>query len=213
MTMKKIKALILLLVLATAVFASTTATPAYTPLIKFKPSPTSSEDTPTVQTSSGNFIVEFEGSVQGVLYSDIGFSKAVTSIGTAGLEKTVFENNTLTMTYSTRDTSAKTYTYTTSFYIYWYLSLNKAMTLSLSIYPVDGADVTIGGKSYTYAVDGTAGVTKKDLSWSNNKAMIASFGNIISVYHDNSEMKVTAVLSKYPVGNRIATLTLELRSV
>jgi hypothetical protein len=204
MTMKRIKVLILLLVLTTAVFASTTANPNAS-LIKYK----SSDDNPQ---KTGKFIVEFEGSTQGVLYSDIGFSKAVTNIGSAGLEKTNFENNTLAMTYSTRNTSANTYTYTTSFYIYWYVSLNKAMTLSLSIDPSDGAAVTIEGKSYTYATDGTAGVTKKDLSWSNNKAMIASFGNIISVYHDNSEMKVTAVLSKYPKGNRIATLTLELRS-
>ena len=201
---KRIISLILFLITFSFAFATTTST---SPLIKYKSGDSSS-------TKTGSFTVTFEGSTEGVLYSDIGFSLAETTVQKSGLEKTKIANNALTMTYSSRDITSetKTYTYKAQFYIYWYVSLNKAMTLTLKMTPADGAEVTITGKKYEYKSTGASGAETSTLTWSNNSAVIASFGSIISVYHGNSLMDVTAKLSKYPVGNVIATLTLELTS-
>lgn len=206
--MKKIVMLIFLLMLVSVVFAGDY-------VIKYK----TSEDSASLENLKsgvkGEFTVTFNGSNM-KSSTDIGFSRSATSIGSGGLEKTSFADSKLEMT---RDKSKTTVTYTASFYIYWYLFLNKAATLTLKVEPDSSvSSLTITGSKYTYST-GIATPTTKDISWTEGKdssgntyktGEVASFGNYVAVYHGNSQIGVNAELSSYPKDNKIATLTLEL---
>lgn len=185
--------------------------------------PTKWEPSATGQNTTSTFYVTFEGSEEGVLYSDIGFSKVPTTITTSGLNKTAFNNDSVTMkkvtSYSFDDTS---YKYTTSVYVYWYCSFNKAKTLTLSVEPADGSTVT--SCEYTkYTYDAKTGTSTKNETYTHDaetgtstekktkfELTLATFPDVIAVYHDNSQIIFNAKVEKYPENGVIAYVKLTL---
>ena len=174
--------IIFILILATAVYASD-------PVITYKSGDDDASKTKLKQGVTGNFTVTFNG----CYYSDIGFSKTATIIGSSGLEKSSFTNSKLVMT---RDTSysGNGVKYDASFYVYWYISTNQAMTLSLGVEnSATGATITIN--------NGTE-----------DSITVQKFGSYYAVYHGNENVSVSAVLTQYPDNNTVATLKLNLKS-
>lgn len=176
----------------------------------------------TGQTTTSTFYVTFEGSEEGVLYSDIGFSKVPTQITTSGLNKTAFNNDSVTMEKGTSDSSGTvtskdysftntSYNYTTSVFVYWYCSFNKAKTLTLTVKPADGSTVRCVYTEYTYnASTGTSTDKKTTFVSADSGVTLATFADVIAVYHDNSQVIFNAEVKQYPTNGVIATVTLTL---
>ena len=182
--MKRIALFLICLLLTFCVFAD--------PLIKYDKSITES-DTVKRQTS-GSFTVTFKGAS----YTDIGFSSSPTTIGSAGLEKSSISNNRIVMTReASKDDKYHCYA---EFYIYWYVSLTGKMNLTLT---VDSNDNELS----LYRND-----SETALTLTNNSCVLKNFGEYIAVYHDNSKMKVEAVLTSYPKDKTVATLTLKMEA-
>ena len=184
--------------------------------------PTKWEPNGTGQNTTSTFSVTFEGSEEGVLYSDIGFSKVPTQITSSGLNKTAFNNDSVTMEKGTSDSSGtvtskdysftdNSYNYTTSVFVYWYCSFNKAKTLKLTVKPAAGSAVTCVYTEYTYnATGGTTPNKKTDFVSAGSGVTLATFADVIAVYHDNSQVIFNAAVTKYPENGVIATVTLTL---
>ncbi len=180
------------------------------------------EPTGTGQSTTKTFTVTFEGSEEGVLYSDIGFSKVPTQITSSGLNKTAFNNDSVTMEkgtsnasgtvtskdYSFTDTS---YSYTTSVFVYWYCSFNKAKTLTLTVKPADGSTVMCVYTEYNYTTG--AKTPKTNFVSAGSGVTLATFADVIAVYHDNSQVIFNAEVTKYPTNGVIATVTLTLEDI
>lgn len=166
-------------------------------------------------------MVTFEGSEEGVLYSDIGFSKTPTQLTDAGLSKTSYDNDSVTMakgttaadgtvtTYTTYDSSATPYAYTSSVYVYWYCSFNMKKILKLTVTPADGSAVKCKYTSYDYA-SGTTTTTTSNFVSADSGVTLVTFAPAIRVYHGYSEVIFNATVSKYPKNGVIATVTLTL---
>ncbi len=173
-------------------------------------------------STTSTFKVTFEGSEEGVLYSDIGFSKVPTQITTSGLNKTAFNNDSVTMEKGTSDASGTvtpkdysftdtSYSYTTSVFVYWYCSFNKAKTLTLTVKPAEGREVKCVYTEYTYdASTGTSTNKKTTFVSAASGVTLATFADVIAVYHDNSQIIFNATVTKYPENGVIATVTLTL---
>ncbi len=183
--------------------------------------PTIWEPSASGQSTTSTFKVTFEGSEEGVLYSDIGFSQTPTQLTKAGLSKTAYDNDSVTMakgttnadgsvtTYTDYDSSATSYTYTSSVYVYWYCSFNMTKYLKLTVKPSDGSTVTCKYTSYTYTTTGTTTQTSNFVS-ADSGVTVVTFAPVIAVYHGNSEVIFNASVSKYPKNGVIATVTLTL---
>lgn len=178
------------------------------------------EPTGIGQSTTKTFTVTFEGSEKGVLYSDIGFSQVPTQITASGLNKTAFNNDSVTMekgtsnasgTVTPKDYIGNSYSYTTSVYVYWYCSFNKAKTLKLKVEPSEGSTVTCVYTEYTYnATGGTTPNKKTDFVSAGSGVTLATFADVIAVYHDNSQVIFNAEVTQYPTNGVIATVKLTL---
>jgi len=179
--------------------------------------PTDKGQSPANQPS---FKVTFEGSEEGVLYSDIGFSKVPTQITSSGLNKTAYDNDSVTMakgttaqdgtvtTYTDYSAGATAYSYTSSVYVYWYCSFNKTKNLKLTVKPSDGSTVKCKYTSYDYIKNSST--TTSDFVSADSGVTLVTFAQAIRVYHGNSEVIFNADVSKYPKNGVIATVTLTL---
>ena len=90
----------------------------------------------------------------GVEYSEIGFSKTMTTYSKGmGLTKNEYTNKSLTLTQTAHDASSYTYsTGDSKGYMYWYMSVCQAMTLYLNVessIPAQNS-ITVNFKSYSY---------------------------------------------------------------
>ena len=90
----------------------------------------------------------------GVEYSEIGFSKTMTTYSKGmGLTKNEYTNKSLTLTQTAHDASSYTYsTGDSKGYMYWYMSVCQAMTLYLNVessIPSQNS-ITVNFKSYSY---------------------------------------------------------------
>ncbi len=222
--MKKLILVIsVLLLLMLPLFADDPTNPA-----EIEVTPKNWKPTTTGQSTTSDFWVTFEGSEKGVLYSDIGFSKIATTIGSTGIIKTAIENNAITMTHANAyGFSDNAYTYSSSVYVYWYCSFNKAKFLKLTVSPSSGCAVTLKYTPYTYAISsesldtsGTVGTqlqakadnTEKPETGTTTKTTVklAYFGPAIAVYHGNSEIIFEATVEKYPTNGVIGSVVLTL---
>ncbi len=166
------------------------------------------------------FKVTFEGSEEGVLYSDIGFSKVPTQITSSGLNKTAYDNDSVTMAkgttaqngtvtpYTDYSSTATAYNYTSSVYVYWYCSFNMTKKLKLTVKPSDGSIVKCKYTEYDY-INNTSKTTSNFVS-ADSGVTLVTFASAIRVYHGNSEVIFNAEVSKYPKNGVIATVILTL---
>ncbi len=182
--------------------------------------PTIWEPNGTGQSTTSGFSVTFEGSEEGVLYSDIGFSKVPTQITSSGLNKTAYDNDSVTMAkgttaqngtvtpYTDYSSNVDAYNYTSSVYVYWYCSFNKTKKLKLTVKPSDGSIVKCKYTEYDY-INNTSKTTSNFAS-ADSGVTLVTFADVIAVYHGNSEVIFNADVSKYPKNGVIATVILTL---
>lgn len=180
--------------------------------------PTEWKPTGKGDSTTTTFKVTFEGSAEGVLYYDFGFSNVPTSVTSAGLNKGTIDNNAITMAHSGAY-SGETYNYTATTYAYWYCSFNKAKTLKMIVTPGLGCTVKVTYTPYTYSItsstldtSGSAGsaTTVTATSDETKTVDLAKFADAIAVYHGNSKLDFDASVTRYPENGVIATVTLKL---
>ena len=223
--MKKLILFSILIFMSVSVFAADVE-----PLV-FKPTDKKTSDSMT-------FTVTFTGAT----YTEIGFSKIQTSVTAGqGLIKSDIENNTLTLTQNGKEKTDTNgiyyYSYKddSSYYIYWYLSLQNASVLTLAAsaskgneynittkkddgttekVKIPGNSFTVSLDTYVYGTDPTAPTETTDVSLkSGSTVKVATFEQGYAVYKGNSEFKITsATVYQYPDNRNIGTLTLTLET-
>lgn len=156
--MKRLIVFFLISLLAFSIFAEDSADEKTT--VEVAVSTTKFEPTKKGDTINSTFKITFEGSTQGVLYTDIGFATAPTTLTTgSGLSKKVIDNNAVTMAhmsssstmnYDSSDTYYDYYEYESTVYVYWYCSFNMAKNLKMTVTPGKGCAVGFTYVPYTY---------------------------------------------------------------
>ena len=220
--MKKIIAFFLISLTMFSIFAISSNVEAAVETKRFEPTKNGDKDT-------HQFQITFEGNKDSVLYSDIGFATAPTTLTSgSGLSKRVIENNAVTMAhksssttkdYNKSDTYYSYYEYEATVYVYWYCSFNSAKKLQMTVEPGTGCAVGFTYIPYTYSISSntldTTGKAQESVTVNASTSTtgpvdIAKFPGAIAVYHGNSKVDFTAKVSAYPSNGVIAKVTLTL---